>query len=89
MSGFRTTLGGVAAVYCVHDRVKREMVDPDEFRVLYRATYHNDPRLVARCSCCDNLFAALDDTPRLCTTCNGTTVHTLEAPLPDPIEGVM
>jgi hypothetical protein len=44
---------------------------------------------VARCSCCDNLFAALDDTPTLCTTCNGTAVHTLEAPLPDPIEGVM
>jgi hypothetical protein len=89
MSGFKTSIGGVAAVYCVHDRVKRELVDPDEFRVLYRSAYHSAPQLVARCACCENLFAAVDDTPRLCTTCKGTIIHTLEAPLPEPIEGAL
>jgi hypothetical protein len=89
MSGFRTSIGGVAVVHCVHDRVKRELVDPDEFRVLYRAAYFKDPRVVSRCACCDNLFASVDDTPRLCTTCKGTIIHSLEAPLPDPIEGAM
>jgi hypothetical protein len=89
MSGFKTSIGGVAAVHCVHDREKRFLTDPDEFRFVYRVTYGGEPRLVARCACCDNLFAALDDTPTLCSTCKGTTVHKLEAPLPDPIEGVL
>jgi hypothetical protein len=80
---------GAAIVCCVHDRQKRELVDPDELRLLYRAAYNTTPRVVARCACCDNLFAAFDDTPRLCTTCNGPTVHTVRGPLADPIEGTL
>ena len=89
MTGFRTTLGGTATVCCVHDRVKREFADPDAFRYAFRAAYHRDPLVVLLCGCCGNLFESLADTPKFCRACSGATVHKLEAPLPDPIEGAI
>jgi hypothetical protein len=89
MSGFRTAIGGTATVHCVHDRVKRELTDPDEFRILFRAAYKRAPNVVLLCGCCGNLFESLNDTPVNCKTCSGSTVHTLEAPVSAPIEGAM
>lgn len=63
------------AVFCIHDREKRQVTDL-EF----------DPRTHKShiCSCCENLFLREDDIPHFCPTCGGRPVHALSAPLPEP-----
>jgi hypothetical protein len=87
MTGFRTSLGGVAKVYCVHDREKRQVVDPEDvgtlgqsLGIIFDARKHK----IHACACCENLFVASDDTPRLCDTCMGVSTHPLGGPLPEP-----
>lgn len=75
MSAFQVTVSGSAVVCCVHDRVKREIVD------LEVDLRYAKPHL---CVCCENLFAERTDTPMLCPQCRGGLVHKLEAPLPEP-----
>ena len=87
MRAFRPVLGGTAAVYCVHDRQKAQVVT--EAQVVELGREHGqvfDPRQhkLHRCACCRNLFVDLTDLPRLCGPCLRPTVHTLEAPLPEP-----
>lgn len=84
-------LTGSATVYCPHDRLKREVTDPDYVKFLGRvAGYEYDPKLhkLQWCPCCENLFVAADDTPRLCTVCVGDPLHALGGPLPKP-QGVI
>ena len=88
--GFRVSLGGVAQVYCVHDREKRIIRNPDD---CVRVAQDAGMVLLAHpkfqtCGCCENVFASLDDAPQLCPGCNGQNVHKMGGPLNDPIEGV-
>ncbi len=88
----KPVLSGAVAVYCVHDRQKRQVTDPEHVRFLGRAVGQEyDPRRhkLQTCACCQNLFVTRDDTPTLCTVCMGHTAHKLEAPVPDPIEGAI
>lgn len=81
-------MSGVAQVYCVHDREKRQVVDLDELIALGRELgIEYDPRVhkVHRCACCDNLFVDATDIPRLCHVCLGLPVHAFTGPLPEPI----
>ena len=91
-TGTRIGLGGVAKVFCVHDRQKRQVTDPERVRFLGRAlNVQYDPRhhKLQTCACCQNLFVTPDDTPRLCDRCSGVTAHPLAAPLPEPLEGAL
>lgn len=88
----RLVLGGSAKVFCVHDREKRVVTDPEHVRFLgsvlgleYDARRHK----LQLCACCQNLFPTFDDTPQLCAPCRGRNVHTLAASVPDPIEGAI
>lgn len=76
MTGFGLSIGGVAVVCCVHDRVKREITDLE-----FDPATHK----VHLCACCENLFLRRDDIPHYCQRCGGHPVHPLAAPLPDPI----
>jgi hypothetical protein len=92
MSGFRTSIGGTAVVCCVHDRPKREVTDPDVVRhlgLVAGVVYNPRAHKLQTCACCQNLFVAADDTPRLCSVCTEAPTHKLEAPIPDPIEGAI
>lgn len=83
----RPVLSGVARVYCVHDREKRQVTDPEHVKFLgLVAGYVYDPKIhkLHLCACCENLFVALDDTPRLCDPCVGPLAHPLGGPLPGP-----
>jgi hypothetical protein len=87
MNGVRLSLGGVAKVYCVHDREKRQVTDPEDvgklgasLGIVYDARKHK----IHLCACCENLFVAGDDIPRLCTHCMGLNAHPLGGPLPEP-----
>lgn len=71
----QVTVGGVAHVYCVHNRAKRAVTD-----IEFRAS-QTKPHL---CSCCENLFLERTDTPMFCPTCRGANVHPLGGPLPAP-----
>lgn len=80
-------LGGVAQVYCVHDREKRQVrTESDvaalglEAGIIYDPFFHK----IHRCTCCDNLFVDPSDEPRYCTVCLGPLVHGLGGPLPLP-----
>lgn len=91
MRGIAIGISGVAKVYCVHDREKRELTDPEDVSklgaslgIVYDARKHK----IHLCACCENLFVASDDTPRLCTQCMGVNTHPLGGPLPEP-EGVI
>lgn len=84
-------LGGIAKVYCVHDREKRLVKNPDDCMRLAREAgmvllalpkFHT-------CGCCANVFATLDDAPQLCPGCTRPNVHKLGGPINAPIEGVL
>jgi hypothetical protein len=80
-------LGGVAKVYCVHDREKRLICDPNEVVKLGREfgqTYDQKKHKFQLCPCCENVFVTLDDTPRLCGVCLGIPIHELEAAIAEP-----
>lgn len=73
-TGLRPRLSGVAKVFCVHDREKRQVTDPEHVAFLGRVlNVAFDPRkhILQNCPCCQNLFVAADDTPTLCTVCLG------------------
>jgi hypothetical protein len=83
----KAILGGRAVVHCVHDRVKREVTDPEYVAHLGRVAGNvYDPKMhkLHVCACCENLFVMLDDAPTLCSVCLGQPVHTLGGPLPAP-----
>jgi len=92
MPGIELVLGGTAAVYCVHDRQKRQIRNPDDCMRLIRDT---NARLLAfgakfqTCGCCENVFPCVTDIPQLCPGCQGHNFHKLGGPLNDPIEGVL
>lgn len=75
----RIVLGGVAKVYCVHDREKRSELITEEF----------DPAILAPevCICCENIYLQKKgDYERhgmpLCDICRGPLVHQPGAVLP-------
>lgn len=74
-ASLQVTIGGVAHVYCVHNRQKRAITD-----LAY------DPRKTKphMCSCCENLFLNATDEPMFCPTCRGANIHKLGGPLPAP-----
>lgn len=83
----RPSISGVAKVYCVHDREKRVVTDPEHVAYLGRVAgipYDARRHKLHNCACCSNLFVADNDTPTLCHVCNGALRHKLEASLPDP-----
>lgn len=91
MAGVELVLSGTAKVYCVHDREKRLIKDPDDcVRVALRAgvaiVHHAK---FQTCGCCENVFATSSDIPKLCYQCNGSLRHKQGGPLNDPIEGVL
>jgi hypothetical protein len=70
------SIGGSAAVFCVHNREKRQVT---ELQFDAAATS------VHMCACCENLFPEPTDQPMFCPTCRGQNVYKLGGPLPDPI----
>ncbi len=81
------SLGGIAKVYCIHDREKRLVKNPDEVVQLGReigVKYDPKKHKIQLCPCCANCFVTEDDTPKLCAPCNGIPVHQLMASLPQP-----
>lgn len=91
MPGIQLVLGGTAKVYCVHDREKRLLTTPDDCLRVARAAgmaLLTHPKFHT-CGCCENVFATLDDAPKLCPGCNLQNVHKLGGPIRDPIEGVL
>lgn len=80
------SLGGTAKVYCVHDRGKREITDPDEVIKLgaeHGIEYDPKKHKFQKCACCDNCFVTLDDTPTLCGPCLGIPLHELMGAIPE------
>lgn len=87
----RISLGGTAAVYCIHDRLKREVDDVGHVALLglqRGEAFDSKRHKVQRCPCCENLFVRLDDIPHYCPVCTGRPVHPVGGPLPEP-EGVL
>jgi hypothetical protein len=76
MTDLKATITGTAVVCCVHDRVKREIVDLE---------FDPHAHKVHLCACCENLFLRRDDIPHYCPQCGGRPVYHLGGPLPDPI----
>jgi hypothetical protein len=91
--GVELVLSGVAQVYCVHDREKRQV--PDEATALRVArdaglNIKSTHRIVYQtCACCANVFATFDREPRLCYGCERPLVHAPGGPLPEPTEEVI
>ena len=86
-AGLKVSLSGTAAVFCVHDRQKRQVVTDEQVFDLakdvgfeIRKGIHH----VFECSCCENLFVDDGTEPRYCNPCRGTPVHTPTGPLPEP-----
>lgn len=88
MSGsFRPVFGGTAAVYCVHDRQKRQILTETqvvELGLSVGQVYDRKQHKLHECACCGNLFVDASDLPRLCSVCLRPNVHTLGGPLPQP-----
>jgi hypothetical protein len=85
--GFPLGLGGVATVFCVHDRQKRQVTDPEDVKKLGLSlgiVYDARKDIIHNCPCCENLFVTDNDTPTLCHPCLGISVHEVRAPLPEP-----
>lgn len=83
----KPVLGGTAAVFCVHDRQKRQVVTESQVATIGRAvgvTYDPSQHRIHRCACCANLFIDPSDEPRLCSVCLGGLVHRLGGPIPEP-----
>lgn len=72
----RPAFRGVAQVYCIHNREKRQVTD------LAYDPRREKPHL---CACCENLFPRPDDIPHYCPTCGGQPVYPLGGPLREPI----
>jgi hypothetical protein len=86
--GTRIALGGVAKVYCVHDRQKRQILTETqvaELGLVVGQVYDPRQHRLHRCACCDNVFVHPGDEPRYCSTCNRVPVHALGGPLASPI----
>lgn len=84
---FKVVASGVAKVYCLHDREKRQITTEADVAELGRAVgqvYDPAQHKLHNCACCQNLFVDVSDTPRLCSVCLGSTVHTAAAPIPSP-----
>lgn len=95
MRGVEIVLSGTAAVYCVHDRQKRQVKDPDDVMRTLRGTglqpsaaWLAHPKFQT-CGCCENVFPTFSDEPQLCPGCTRPNVHPLGGPINDPIEGVL
>lgn len=58
-------LGGMVAVYCIHQRQKR-VVDELEF--------NRRVEFLQLCPCCENLFTIGTDVPHFCQQCSGREV---------------
>lgn len=85
--GTRVVLGGKAAVFCVHDRQKRQVTTEGQIVALgLTAGIIFDPKRdkIHRCTCCDNLFTDVSDEPQPCHTCRKPLVHALGGPLALP-----
>lgn len=86
-TGIRPTLGGVAVVCCVHDREKRQIVTETQVAALgltVGQVYDPAQHRLFLCACCENLFVAVTDEPRYCSTCSQLPVHALGGPLAEP-----
>ena len=85
--GLRVAVGGMAAVYCVHDRVKRAIVSDAQLVALLAhagETFDARQHRIHRCACCDNLFVDPTDEPRYCWTCRMPPSFALGGPLATP-----
>lgn len=87
--GVRVTMGGTAAVFCVHDRQKDQVTTEEQVAalglelpvpIIYDVKIHK----LFKCTCCRNLFFDISDEPRFCSVCSGQLVHPLGGPLPEP-----
>lgn len=93
IAGARATLGGVAVVCCVHDRIKGEVVTEEHVALVsLHAGIIFDPvqHRTHRCGCCRNLFVDSSDEPLYCHTCRRPFVHQLAGPLAPaigPVDG--
>jgi hypothetical protein len=86
-SGVRPTLGGAAVVCCVHDREKRQVVTEAQVFALGLSVgqvYDPVQHRLFWCACCGNLFVAVSDEPRYCSTCSRPPTHLLGGPLAQP-----
>ncbi len=93
-NGIEISLSGVAKVYCVHDRQKRQVPDKAEALRIARQvglSITSAHKIVYQtCACCENVFATFDKNPRLCHTCERPLVHKPGGPLNEASEeGVM
>jgi hypothetical protein len=89
MTAFNAVASGKATVYCVHDRVKRQVTTEAQVAELgTHAGFKYDPKQhrIWLCACCQNLFVDPTDTPRFCRNCYRTPTHPLGGPLPTPNE---
>lgn len=90
-TGIRISISGTAAVYCIHDRLKREVTDVGHVALLgllHGEAYDARQHKVHLCPCCENLFVRRDDIPHYCPICTGQPVHQAGGPLPEP-KGVL
>lgn len=86
-TGRRLVLGGTAAVFCVHDRKKREIITEEQVMELANDVgfeLKKGVHFMFECSCCENLFVDEGTEPRYCLTCRKAPVHGLGGPLPEP-----
>lgn len=83
----RVALSATAVVCCLHDRVKRVVLD-DKALILgmQEAGLKYDPaqHKIHKCACCENLFLDLTDIPRLCDGCSKAPVWAQAGPLAEP-----
>jgi recombinational DNA repair protein RecR len=70
-----TSVRGMAVVYCLHNRQKRQVVD---------LAFDRAKTKVHLCACCENLFLELTDTPMFCEPCRRPPVFAAGGPLPPP-----
>lgn len=89
----KISIGGVAKVYCIHDREKRVVTTEAqvaELGLLLPVPVIFNPKIhkLQRCACCDNLFFDIGDEPRYCRPCQSSPMHQPGGPLAQP-EGVI
>ncbi len=88
-AGAQIVLSGVAVVCCVHNREKREVIDPEHVKFLGKilgVEYDPTKHKLQVCACCENLHVRPDDTPSLCDDCQKVPTYVLHAPVPSPLE---
>lgn len=87
MTEIHVAASGVAAVYCVHDRPKRQVTTEAQVVALgleVGQVYDPKQHRLWLCACCENLFVDPSDEPRYCRTCQRPNVHPLNGDLPAP-----